>query len=143
MFLQPEENAASGSSPAVFVSVLVAGLLLAAIIVGIYYFKCHRRTNGKGMKLVSVRLTEPKKNIPLIVISFLEDAITCSNSTLNKSLKKIYTFIHFLLSKPSNWWLHQRYLHQVFPIKFPFWMCCACILTAKFSVFDREMLPSS
>lgn len=82
MFLQPEENAASGSS-AVFVSVLVTGLLLAAIIVGIYYFKCHRRTNGKGMKLVSARLTEPQKNITIIVISFLEDAIACSNSTLN------------------------------------------------------------
>lgn len=69
--LQPETktegNAASGSSPAVFVSVLVAGLLLAAIIVGIYYFKCHRGTNGKGMKLVSPQMNGPKspqKNIP-------------------------------------------------------------------------------
>ncbi|KAI2649594.1 putative RNA methyltransferase lmo1703 [Labeo rohita] len=43
----------SGSSPTVFVSVLMAGLLLAATIVGIYYFKCHRRTNGKGIKLTA------------------------------------------------------------------------------------------
>ncbi|XP_051517972.1 uncharacterized protein LOC127420061 isoform X2 [Myxocyprinus asiaticus] len=39
------------SSPAVLVSVLITGLLLAAIIVGTYYFKCHRRTSPKGVKL--------------------------------------------------------------------------------------------
>ncbi|KAF4096504.1 uncharacterized protein cd34 [Onychostoma macrolepis] len=51
-----------GSSPAVFVSVLVAGLLLAAIIVGIYYFKCHRRTNGKGMKLAEESYMADEEN---------------------------------------------------------------------------------
>lgn len=57
-----EGNAASGSSPAVFVSVLVAGLLLAAIIVGIYYFKCHRGTNGKGMKLAEESYMADEEN---------------------------------------------------------------------------------
>ncbi|XP_056096513.1 uncharacterized protein cd34 [Rhinichthys klamathensis goyatoka] len=57
-----EEKTASGSSPAVFVSVLVTGLLLAAIIVGIYYFKCHRRTNGKGMKLAEESYMADEEN---------------------------------------------------------------------------------
>ncbi|XP_056305573.1 uncharacterized protein cd34 [Danio aesculapii] len=51
-----------GSSSAVFVSVLVTGLLLAAIIVGIYYFKCHRRTNGKGMKLAEESYMADEEN---------------------------------------------------------------------------------
>ncbi|KAK9954470.1 hypothetical protein ABG768_016532 [Culter alburnus] len=57
-----EENANSGSSPAVFVSVLVTGLLLAAIIVGTYYFKCHRRSNGKGMKLAEESYMADEEN---------------------------------------------------------------------------------
>ncbi|ROL43180.1 hypothetical protein DPX16_18583, partial [Anabarilius grahami] len=57
-----DENANSGSSPAVFVSVLVTGLLLAAIIVGIYYFKCHRRSNGKGMKLAEESYMADEEN---------------------------------------------------------------------------------
>ncbi|XP_048033700.1 uncharacterized protein cd34 [Megalobrama amblycephala] len=57
-----EENANSGSSPAVFVSVLVTGLLLAAIIVGIYYFKCHRQSNGKGMKLAEESYMADEEN---------------------------------------------------------------------------------
>ncbi|XP_016320335.1 mucin-1-like isoform X2 [Sinocyclocheilus anshuiensis] len=59
---EKEKNLASGSSPAVFVSVLVTGLLLAAIIVGIYYFKCHRRTNGKGMKLAEESYMADEEN---------------------------------------------------------------------------------
>uniref|UniRef100_A0A672MZZ8 Mucin-19-like n=1 Tax=Sinocyclocheilus grahami TaxID=75366 RepID=A0A672MZZ8_SINGR len=59
---EKEKNVASGSSPAVFVSVLVTGLLLAAIIVGIYYFKCHRRTNGKGMKLAEESYMADEEN---------------------------------------------------------------------------------
>ncbi|XP_051948109.1 uncharacterized protein LOC127619288 [Xyrauchen texanus] len=46
---QDEEKAKS--SPAVFVSVLVTGLLIAAIVVATYYFKCHRRTSPNGIKL--------------------------------------------------------------------------------------------
>ncbi|XP_067228066.1 CCR4-NOT transcription complex subunit 11 [Chanodichthys erythropterus] len=57
-----EENANSGSSPVVFVSVLVTGLLLAATIVGIYYFKCHRRSNGKGMKLAEESYMADEEN---------------------------------------------------------------------------------
>ncbi|RXN38621.1 mucin-1-like isoform X1 [Labeo rohita] len=52
----------SGSSPTVFVSVLMAGLLLAATIVGIYYFKCHRRTNGKGIKLAEESYMADEEN---------------------------------------------------------------------------------
>ncbi|XP_077075049.1 uncharacterized protein cd34 isoform X2 [Siphateles boraxobius] len=55
-------NGTSGSSPAVFVSVLVSGLLLAAIIVGIFYFKCHRRTNSKGMKLAEESYMADEEN---------------------------------------------------------------------------------
>jgi len=84
--LQPEkkteEDTASGSSPAVFVSVLVTGLLLAALIVGIYYFKCHRRSNGKGMKLVS-----PQINGRITVISLL--IVTSLIATPSESLKQI------------------------------------------------------
>ncbi|XP_039508576.1 putative uncharacterized protein DDB_G0290521 [Pimephales promelas] len=57
-----EEDTASGSSPAVFVSVLVTGLLLAALIVGIYYFKSHRRSNGKGMKLAEESYMADEEN---------------------------------------------------------------------------------
>ncbi|KAK7129160.1 hypothetical protein R3I94_017389 [Phoxinus phoxinus] len=57
-----EDNGASGSSPAVFVSVLVTGLLVAAIIIGIYYFKCHRQTNGKGMKLAEESYMADEEN---------------------------------------------------------------------------------
>ncbi|XP_073679852.1 uncharacterized protein cd34 isoform X1 [Garra rufa] len=57
-----KKDAASGSSPAVFVSVLVTGLLLAALIVGIYYFKCHRRNNGKGMKLAEESYMADEEN---------------------------------------------------------------------------------
>ncbi|XP_051736634.1 uncharacterized protein cd34 [Ctenopharyngodon idella] len=57
-----EDNANSGSSPVVFVSVLVTGLLLAAIIIGIYYFKCHRRSNGKGMKLAEESYMADEEN---------------------------------------------------------------------------------
>ncbi|XP_042569404.1 uncharacterized protein si:dkey-261h17.1 isoform X1 [Cyprinus carpio] len=49
--LNQENEKNSSRSPVVFMSVLVTGLLLAAIIIGIYYFKFHRQTNGKGMKL--------------------------------------------------------------------------------------------
>ncbi|KAL1250217.1 hypothetical protein QQF64_021222 [Cirrhinus molitorella] len=58
---EQEMDAASGSS-AVFASVLVTGLLLAGIIVGIYYFKCHRRTNGKGMKLAEESYMADEEN---------------------------------------------------------------------------------
>ncbi|KAI7794328.1 uncharacterized protein cd34 [Triplophysa rosa] len=55
------ENA-SGSS-AVFVSVLVTGLLLAAMIIGAYYFKQHRKTNGKGgMKLTEESYMADEEN---------------------------------------------------------------------------------
>ncbi|XDV46258.1 hypothetical protein PO909_014181, partial [Leuciscus waleckii] len=60
--INTEEKGTSGSSPAVFVSVLMAGLLLAAIIVGIYYFKCHRRTNGKGIKLAEESYMADEEN---------------------------------------------------------------------------------
>ncbi|XP_026119075.1 uncharacterized protein LOC113098276 [Carassius auratus] len=46
-----EEDPTSGSSPAVFVPLLVTGLLLAALIIAIYYYKYHCQTNSKGMKL--------------------------------------------------------------------------------------------
>ncbi|XP_016085433.1 uncharacterized protein [Sinocyclocheilus grahami] len=59
---ETEEDSTSGSSPAVFVSVLVTGLLLAAIIVGIYYFKCHRQTNSKGMKLAEESYMADEEN---------------------------------------------------------------------------------
>uniref|UniRef100_A0A9J7WYT5 Uncharacterized protein n=1 Tax=Cyprinus carpio carpio TaxID=630221 RepID=A0A9J7WYT5_CYPCA len=55
-------NKDSGSSPAVFVSVLVIGLLLAAITVGIYYFKCHRRNNARGMKLAEESYMADEEN---------------------------------------------------------------------------------
>ncbi|XP_052450310.1 translocated actin-recruiting phosphoprotein isoform X2 [Carassius gibelio] len=52
----------SGSSSAVFVSLLVIGLLLAAIIIGIYYFKCHRRNNARGMKLAEESYMADEEN---------------------------------------------------------------------------------
>ncbi|XP_043081381.1 uncharacterized protein LOC122329250 [Puntigrus tetrazona] len=57
-----EESDASGSSSAVFVSVLVAGLLLAATIVDIFYLKRHRQTNGKGMKLAEESYMADEEN---------------------------------------------------------------------------------
>lgn len=57
-----KDTTSGGSSSAVFVSVLLTGLLLAGIIVGIYYFKCHRRTNGKGMKLAEESYTADEEN---------------------------------------------------------------------------------
>ncbi|XP_067301901.1 uncharacterized protein cd34 [Pseudorasbora parva] len=57
-----EKNAKSGSSSTVFVSVLMSGLVLAGIIVGIYYFKCHRRTDGKGMKLAEESYMADEEN---------------------------------------------------------------------------------
>ncbi|XP_026055881.1 uncharacterized protein cd34 [Carassius auratus] len=52
----------SGSSSAVFASLLVIGLLLAAIIIGIYYFKCHRRNNARGMKLAEESYMADEEN---------------------------------------------------------------------------------
>ncbi|XP_051961074.1 uncharacterized protein LOC127628391 [Xyrauchen texanus] len=56
------ENEETSSSSAVFVSVLMSGLLLAAIIIGIYYFKCHRQTSSKGIKLAEESLMADEEN---------------------------------------------------------------------------------
>ncbi|XP_059397156.1 uncharacterized protein LOC132129544 [Carassius carassius] len=45
-----KEDPTSGSSSAVFVSLLVTGLLLAFLIIATYYYKYHCQTNSKGMK---------------------------------------------------------------------------------------------
>lgn len=51
------------SSKLVLVSVLLAGLLLAALLVAGYYLKTHRK-NSKGVRLVSTTYDlKKKKNI--------------------------------------------------------------------------------
>ncbi|XP_051515357.1 sericin-2-like [Myxocyprinus asiaticus] len=59
---ETKENDSSSSSSSVFVSVLMSGLLLAAIIIGTYYFKCHRQTSSKGMKLAEESLMADEEN---------------------------------------------------------------------------------
>lgn len=49
-------------SPAVFVSVLLAGLLLAALIIGGFCYKSHCKTNNKGMKLAEESYMADEEN---------------------------------------------------------------------------------
>nr|XP_055043509.1 uncharacterized protein cd34 [Misgurnus anguillicaudatus] len=55
----PKENE---KSSAVFVSVLLTGLLLAAIIIGGFCYKSHRKTNNKGMKLAEESYMADEEN---------------------------------------------------------------------------------
>ncbi|XP_049318744.1 uncharacterized protein cd34 [Astyanax mexicanus] len=50
------------SSPAVFVSLLVTGLVVAAALIGAYLWKNNRRTNSKGMKLANESVMADEEN---------------------------------------------------------------------------------
>ncbi|XP_073731555.1 uncharacterized protein cd34 isoform X2 [Misgurnus anguillicaudatus] len=58
---KPKENSNEKSS-AVFVSVLLTGLLLAAMIIGGFCYKSHRKTNNKGMKLAEESYMADEEN---------------------------------------------------------------------------------
>lgn len=42
----------------IFTSLLVSGIILAAVLVGVYIWKNHCRTNANSMKLVSTNHTQ-------------------------------------------------------------------------------------
>ncbi|XP_072553055.1 uncharacterized protein cd34 [Salminus brasiliensis] len=50
------------SSPAVFVSLLVTGLVVAAALIGVYLWRNNCRTNSKGMKLANESVMADEEN---------------------------------------------------------------------------------
>lgn len=73
------------SSPAVFVSLLVTGLVAAAALIGAYLWKNNRRTNSKGMKLAneSVMVDEENQGNTLVSVAPLNPPEPQEKPSLN------------------------------------------------------------